>query len=368
MLSSRPLSLAFCALYLSLAAFSSAQFWKKHSDAPVVGSVRPGSLYEVKNTGLEFKVPAGWKSTITKNETKFDFTLPKSGAAAEIHFFAIDFRAPADRWFDAQKDLATQMDQEILDQHQEVILGVPLLLSKARKKQSAILTGLVSAESHAKVLFRISAPTAAFDEADEAWRTAFQSLRTVSGEDPKPDDPNHLLIAKKAEFAVKPPVVTAIGVSTKVEVYKGSVVLRAKAALRDVVVRLPKGWSYKNAGDDFSLEAPDHKAGVSLHVASSLDSDSALGALLRISAKSLDQFASVSARNEADGVKTKSGCQMNYVWRDGKTSSGLLTTLESTVANGDFYAVITAKFIGGLKVADRKEISDLLMLIGIEGS
>jgi hypothetical protein len=333
-------------------------------------------MFAVPNTGLEFKVPTSWKQTTskkeTRRETKFEIPLPNAGGTATLHVFSIEFRAEVERWNQAQRDIAGELHQEILEQRQEELLSVPLLLSKARTEGGVVLTGLVYTQAKYKLLFRLESSAAGAAEAEDQWRQAFLSLRTISGVAPAPDDPRKDITSKTAAFGVRPPPVTEIGSIGKKSIYKGPVVLLTKAALREVTVRFPKDWAFTPDGKDgYNLTGPQGAdavpAGLHLTVYSTLDSDPPVSAILKLSAASLDLFTKVASRDEKDGKKNAAGSLLTKVWRVGSNATGPLQTLEAAVAGGDFYVIVQAKFVGGLKKAQQLAIDELLDKMSVVG-
>ncbi len=347
--------------------------------APALGQKKktaPSPIFVAPNTGLEFTVPSDWSEVTTKRETAFTFPLKNAGGTAVLHVFSISFRAEASRWNDAQKDIAKQLHQDVLEQRQEELLGVPLLLSKTRGPKGTVLTGLVYTQAQTKLLFRLESSDSAADEAESTWRQAFLSLRTVTGAVARPDDPNKELPSKTiASPAPKAPAVTVIGAVKPPPTVKGEVTLTAIVAARQVTIRLPKGWTTRPIdGTAWGLVGPSSApSGLKLEAFSTLDSPPAIETLLRRSATSLDLFSKVAARDEKDGKRSQSGCLLSTVWRTGTAQAGgaqgggALETVEAVTAQGDFYLVVTGQFAGGLKKDQREAIAALLQVLSIEG-
>lgn len=98
-----------------------------------------------------------------------------------------------------------------------------------------------------------------------------------------------------------------------------------------------------------------------------LDSDQPSVALVKRAAVDLNDYSSVTSREDVAAHVNEAGNSVSSVWRIGKASSGDLFTGYATCASGDFYIVLTYKQTNSSSYkADRKTLNELLKQISIE--
>lgn len=339
------------------------------AQTPQTPQVKTFANYEF---GLSFEYPVTWQMTSKKGDTKFVIPL-ENGITATVDIHAVTFNADTEIWRYVQKDIVLQMKRQVLEQLEEEILGVPLLTTRSRYTEKGTptvsLSGLVYSATPRKMLFRVTAPESVFGDAESKWRSVLQSIRTTAGQKLKPEDPNRKIDPKEFKnVQTKPVKVTRIEGSKKKEgdVQKGEVTVPITVSNRNVVLRLPEGWQGEAVGDNLiALKNQDLSETLNVAIYCTLDSDPPAKSLFRASSKSLDLFADVTKREEPAPAKNKGGATVQVVWRWGKSSSGDLTTCESTGLLGEFYWMFEYKSTSSGS-AEKKLIDALIKVMTVE--
>ncbi|HRF59705.1 MAG TPA: hypothetical protein PLH94_07310 [Fimbriimonadaceae bacterium] len=323
--------------------------------------------------GLSFTHPKSWQ--VSRDRSKaWKITMPlEGGVKASLEIFAVSFREPADRWQEYQA-LANQNLKRTVDrQWQEEILGVPMLLTRIYYSQKdvpmATLVGLLYGAVPKKMNFRLTAPSAGFEQAEQEWRTALQSLRTISGklpdaEDPSKPPPDPVLqpATPKNQAVLKPP--TQEKPTRKV---RGRAKLPARAAGRDVVFTYPGGWTATPDGDGFVLTRGGFKGRLRLEVLGTLDSPPPARALSALSGNSLGEFSKVTLRDETRPSYNKAGAMVTWVRREGLNVDQPLIIQQAVGDCGDYYWLIDYRSDDPRSARrERGAIQDLLDIAFVE--
>ncbi|MHB8635016.1 MAG: hypothetical protein ACYC96_00925 [Fimbriimonadaceae bacterium] len=324
--------------------------------------------FTVRGTGFAFVLPPSWKVKTTKLEQMLTIPTAAKHGPAVMHFYTVDYRYKTSDWQDTQIAVAGEFKRSIDRQWQEEILGIPLALTKtsgvdAHGVPDVVLTGLLYSATKNKMLFRLTCSAEDFDVANAAWREAFQTLRTTDGSTPEPDDPTKRL--SKTELEAKPPAplpVTILGSGSKSpKLIKGSVVVAGTAGGKHALIRLPLGWSASVQKDGSWLVSAHELSGpMTMSLASTLDSDPASTALLKLSANSLNQFVSVKDRTDIQDKLNKAGGLVNAVYRQGVGVAGPITSFEAAVDTGDLYVLFHWQSAGPLTPIERHALDVLL--------
>jgi hypothetical protein len=336
-----------------------------HGQSPVAP---PGQVFlTMQETGFAFLRPKAWKLEKTKYETKLYIPVSGTHGPAVVHLFAEDYRLPMEDWQQDQVEIGRQVKATVDRQWQDEILGVPLLLTKitipSGGSSHTRLTGLIYSATMSKFLFRLECNSDDFSEANQAWQTVLQTLRTTDGSKPQPDDPNRPLT--KQELAGKPSAplpVTQVGpVAPAVKPVLGPVTVSAKAGGKAVTIHLPAGWTVQPQSDGtWIFASSDGNVKLKGALFSELDSPPLRTSFFKQTAKSLDQFTEANDREEHDDVLNRAGAQIDTVWRVGKAGKAPLASLDGAVQKDDLYLLLQAIFPGGVTPANRKVANGLL--------
>ncbi len=148
--------------------------------------------FQDKETGLTFSYPSTWEYRKERLYSVFEIPL-EGGKKANVQVLNVAFRQEQTAWQTAQADVAKTMNRTVDRQWDEVILGVPLLLTQLSYKEGdsamASLVGLLYSRSGSKLSFRLTSAADTYTEAEQLWRTSLNSLRTISGDLPTSEDP-----------------------------------------------------------------------------------------------------------------------------------------------------------------------------------
>lgn len=343
-------------------SFDYPSSWKLVEDAPAKKGGINLDIFKKKKK----KAPSGPKQT----EKETLFYIPVGDHTAKLEIFSALYDDTPELWETIQSRANEQLKREVQKQWREEILGVPLLLTKIGYddvgQPTTVLTGLVYSRTPRKMQFRLTAPTDQYADAEYAFRQALQSLHTIAGEMPQPEDPNHPL-DKSAYAAPTPQKATKI---TSLEapkpnggkIVKGAVALPVAFGERKAVLTFPAGWTGTQAADgSVALTHPGLNGSVTVTLFSSLDSDAPQSAILKASAASLDQFKSVSDRKEVAAETSLAGASTDAIWRTGVTAAGPLLTCDAVGATGDYYWMAKFRREGGALTVDERKLLDLLI-------
>ncbi len=340
-------------------------------------SLAPGrqeSKFESPEIGLSFRHPSNWKVEKTRAEVRFVIPLAGVDTQAALGIFAASFLGETQTWLDSQRQMNENLRHETLRQWTEEILGVPLLLTKSRYQTGGrveiALSGLLYARSPRKLLFRLSAPESAFEEAEFLWRKAMETLRTLDEKLPQPEDPGRAAetnSAKPASNPAKPPTITVLGSTRKSEPVKAPIGVPLKTAGRSMMLRIPEGWTSEPVGESgVNLKHASLSGDVSVRVFSLLDSDPAARALMKASNESLKLFDKVSRREDVLPKANRAGAKAGYVWRTGENAQGQLAVCDAAGESEGFYWLLRWTYRGAASTDLRKLVMDLIGQMSVE--
>jgi hypothetical protein len=331
------------------------------------------ATYSNRSLGISFTHPSDWQVSTTGRESRILMPIPDSEERAELHIFAADFRDEPDIWQTTQVRINEQLGRQVVRQWQEEILGVPFLLTRIQFVEKEVpkvsLTGLVYSATPSKLLFRLTASPVNFEKAEFEWRQALQSLRTLSGAIPAAEDPNRPPEERRPTTGSTRSVTFREEKRDPSEFVKAPVVVEVTAAGRELELRLPQGWAADREPECkvLVLRHPDLRAPVKLLVASSLDSDAAIRALFKASDESLQQFTSVSRREEPNPRVNRAGARLMQIWRTGRSRDGDLFTGDAAGATGDFYWLLSYRAESKDQLnRDRRLIESLIDAMSVE--
>ena len=332
----------------------------------VIGAVQDTSTYTNPDINISFTHPKTWVVEKPKNNiTKIH--IPIDGDWAELQIHSSVYFSESERWQEVQIDLAKAQRRELQRQWQETMIGVPLLLSRTQWKdgetEMSRMTGLLYSATRKKLLFHLTARVVDFDKAEATVREALQTMRTIDGVMPKPEDPMRDKDPKMLDLTLKnPPLIMRPQVSAKKTFVKAPVVVLVKAGGQDVSLRLPAGWTAtKGAGEALTISNPKLSAPVSVTVHSTLDSATPESAILKSANDGLSAFQKVDKRLDNIVAQSGAGASVITVARIGTGTGGPLMTLEATGRTGDMYWMLKSRWTSDQAYkADMKLIATLL--------
>lgn len=335
------------------------------------GEVKP---YANGAVGMTLEFPSTWQVKAEKDDATIEIPL-SSGMQAKLEILAVAFSSEPDIWQISQKHVNEQMKREVERQWTEEVLGVPLLMTKVNVltdgAPEVILVALMYSATPKKFLFRLSSPASGFEEAEFVWRRSLQSLRTVSGDLPKPEDPENPTASSSASprSPSKPSSVIVLGPKAgggSREVAPLGFPL--ETAGRKYELRVPVGWTFEPKSTSEGLLKSDAvPGGIDVRVASPRDSEPPARVFQSRSAESLKLFESVQKREENRPSPNKAGFVMGRVWRMGRDTSGALATLDAVGASEDVYWVVRYRLSGqALTSAVQASLEALMKAMSVE--
>lgn len=332
--------------------------------------------------GLLFDHPATWivqkhrkghaTSKSEQGVTVMSLPTATSPTGATLEIFHARFASTPEIWQTVQDRSNEQLNRTVDRQWQQDILGVPLLLTRISYTEKGVatttLTGLLYTRTHEKMLFRLTGPTAEFDDVQYAFTTAMQTLRTVDGVMPVEEDPDHPLPPAKKGDPLPAPRIPIMQDVKPPKPYIAPNVLKLVISTRPVVFRYPNDWEVqKVAGNVVTFKGDDLSEPVTLTFQSTLDSDTPANTLMTLTSDDLGKFNSVSLRLDSPTLPNRAGCSISTVWRNGKDAKGALYTLQATGQQGDFYFV--ADYHGtdeGSAKDDKKALEKFLSMVSLQ--
>lgn len=334
-----------------------------------------GKRVDLALIALSLDCPKEWVVTTDKKKNvKIVFQIPSGSTAAAVEIFPTNFVEEKDRWQLIQAEFARTSKRELVRQWEEEVLGVPLLLTRVNYSeggnQKTAVNGLLYNDSARKMWYRITAAPEDFDNADYAWRTVLQTMRTFSGSALKAQVPGVKPDPKKPvdDLPTKPPTVTQIDDPTKhsrAEVRRPFKSLDVVIANRKVSFQYPDNLRVEQAPTGvIQLFIPNVSSPLLVNLFSTLDSDPSERALFKASSESLNKLLKVERRDESGPTKSISGADLHTIWRRGTGQSGILTCLDAVVSLDAFYALISWSN-PGTSISERQAIDAALRQLSV---
>lgn len=299
--------------------------------------------------GLSLQHPASW--TVEKRDISTVFLLPAApgGDAPIIEIFKVNFRRAADEWQTIQAQQAQVMRRELDRQWQESVLGVPLLMTQISYRDGGLrmvnLNGLLYADTPNKMLFRLTAPSDAYDSALAAWREVLLSLRTLDNQLPTAEDPTRP--EQDPVETETAPVRPATTVTLRPQggfngtPVLGDVGLRTAVGGREVIVRLPTGWVATEVDGGWTLRNAAVPGDVELSLGAEAADMPAIRAFLILTNASLEEFDSVRVRKEPLPKLNRAGASLFVMERYGKKGEEERAIVQAVGGANGFYWQMT---------------------------
>jgi hypothetical protein len=319
--------------------------------------------------GLAFQHPTAWTIKKEKYSTDFRFTLG-DGSEATVQVFRTAFRQEAETWQQLQREVTAQLNRQMVRQWEETILGVPLLLSKIEyndgSKGMSILVGLLYTRTVDKLNFRVNSTAGGAQGAEEAWRGALMTLRTISGELPLPEDPTLAsTTGSQGSSGQKFTTLKPDGGNSEPTRTKNSVRIAKLGNQLDVF--LPDGWTLEEREDKTWLKSEKLRGTVEISFTSGSRANVPI-VLKAANNSTFDRFKVVSLRDETGPGVAKSGSLVASTLRVGSDADNkevivwhAVGTLGTIVWRLDY----TCSTSADLK-SDQKAIERLRELLAVE--
>jgi hypothetical protein len=298
-----------------------------------------------KFSGVMFDYPKEWRYRKERLYSKIEFPLA-DGKKAEVQLLSSDFRQSKQQWQDIQVEINTSVLRQVEGQSEELVLGVPLLLTKLNYKEEnkelSTLVGMLYSKTPEKFTFRLTAPTANYAEAETIWRGVMNSLRPIGDKLPE--------IEVEGSVDVRP-VPDSGNSDTKTIILKpeepGS--KQNLKGLRKTSVTvgeapmdlwLPKGWEVAPAETKFSLTSKGLKGKVIFETVVGGVPEAQASVLDRMNT-SMARFTAITLRKEYEVKGTKAGCALVRAERIGSEGETPLVVVYAAGVRGETHWLLT---------------------------
>jgi hypothetical protein len=340
--------------------------------ALAMGQAQDTKTFKDDELGLSFQYPAAWSFRQERLYSVFDIPL-STGSAAECRIIHTNFRQERQVWQDIQKEIAISMERRVDSQWQEIILGVPLLMTRLGHSQAGAdkvtLVGLLYSSSAQKLNFRLTSSVVDAPEAEKAWRDALNSLRTTDGQLPQTQDPNSTdQGSTDAGAAEEPEDKGSLTLSPKskapVQKKKGSEVWTAFLDSKPLSIYAPKDWSFEKVDKGWAITHSKVSGKLLMSIHAGTDAD-AKSSVLKASVASASRFKSISVRSEPRPRNTKAGAIHHSISRRGSSDVGPLALDHITGWRDGIYWRIDYEGADTAK-DDVRQITKLIDLLSVE--
>lgn len=339
----------------------------------------PTATFTEPFVGFEFSYPKTWTIVKTNKrkesyQTKFSIPVEGSTSPAELDVDRTEYHASIDLWQTIQLRANEQLHRQVVRQWTQEVLGVSMLFCRIdytdHDTPMSAVAGLFYTRTSQKLFLRLTSRSVDFDKVFFEFSRVLETLRQLDGKLPEEDDPTLDLAPapKKPELADTGPHAIESAKNHKVRDIKAPIAIDIVVSTRKAVVRVPTGWSADSVkGNAAQLSIASLSKPLHLEAFSTLDSDPAEAALIKLAASQLDTFTKVTSREDMGPVNNKAGDSVAAVWRVGVSANGPLHTCEAMCSAGNTYFLITySQTDPVLYKADRKLIESMLKQASIE--
>jgi hypothetical protein len=343
------------------------------------GAAQGAVTYANAELGLSFEHPASWRREDRRVGPVFAFPIAGLPDGGRLEIFAVPFRGTPEVWFNNEQRINRQLNRTVERQWQEQILGVPMLMSRISFTEGGAprttLVGLVYSATPKKLNFRLTSATSGFADAELAWRRVLETLRTLTEELPRPEDPA-TPAAPAAPAAVRPapaaapprPVVRLEPQASPARLRLGPVVLEREVAGRPVRLRLPEGWRVEPDGPRLRALRDGLRGEATLELLSTIDSPEPARMLSRTAGASLAWFSTVRLREEPPPRVAPSGARVLSVRREGVIDGAEFVVLHAVGSVETLYWAMTYRGDRAAFQADRRLLRTLLDIARLESA
>lgn len=277
--------------------------------------------FQDKETGLTFSYPSNWEYRKERLYSVFEIPLD-GGKKANVQVLNVAFRQAQTAWQTAQADVAKTMNRTVERQWDEVILGVPMLLTQLSYKEGdaamAQLVGLLYSRSASKLSFRLTSPGENYTQAEGLWRSALNTLRTISGDLPTSEDPTKPPSTTPIRQPNEPKVATLPPAKAKQPKLPKGVKQEPMDVLgQKLQLTLPRAWTLVKKESTFTLTRDGWDGEVLLDFGAGNLLDMRKAALTQSNTQGAS-FASIAFRSEDGPNLNAAGANVFQIERRGK--------------------------------------------------
>ena len=286
-------------------------------------------------------VPPVKKKGLKPLTDRTTFTYPIEGGTLPVILEVVraQFNAKPELWQELQVQAAQQLHREVTRQWQQEVLGIPTLFTRTTYKEGddrmASLSGLFYMRGPRKMLLRLVCEESVLDKAQGQLILTMESLRTIDGSTPQPEDPERKADPNEAKSRVVPisNSSTTSGVTAMAKLTNSCAV---SIANRSYSIKTLSNWAA--ATKDAMVTFTEIKTGQKFtgEVRSTLDSEAPDASLAKLATERLAKFDKVSLREDFS-EKSPFGCAISSVLRHGSDAKGVLIIGDTVVVSGDIY-------------------------------
>lgn len=275
----------------------------------------PMKEYVNSTVDLKMKYPSEWELKKERLADQMRFTV--DGKVVVVELMAIEMNFPASHWQEVTREINTNNNRAVLRQWEEEFLGVPLLYTKVRDITQAdsvvIVSGLLMSNRPQKFLFRMTAPEAVAQVAEDQWNRVMLSADSVSGRlpsEPLPVTPAAGGTGRAPEnpdggktHVLRPP-------DKSPKVIKIGEVKQVLDSSRGTFVYLPEGWEIEGSQISKGAIRAEFNHGVG-------EIGVARTEWLKACGKMLSRVQTIKSREEPELGYLETGFQGSYLLRRG---------------------------------------------------
>lgn len=347
-------------------------------------------LYQNPALGLAMRHPDTWSFKQKKTFSEFTIPIAEGRSQARVEIFENTFRTSAEDWQNLQATVAKDQKRTVERQWIEDILGVPLLLTKVNYMDKGFelssLGGLLFSKTNVKFQFRLIVPAGNYDEAEQIWKEALLTLRTIDGTLPEPEDPAGAIkrpVPRPGKGTPKPDKPTSTQ-AAEPEKPRPTITMQSnlekpikgrfgKGALpmmvsgKEATLRYDSAWTIQKEGERYRASHPKLRGAILLEALTPIDSPEAERQLILAPAKTFGDFKKISKRMDSAPTRTKAGYKLSTVWRDGESTSGTLFVMHAVGSSDENYWLMEYRGASfAAYSAEKKLVESLMETLAIE--
>lgn len=314
--------------------------------AAAIAQQPPGmATFSDRDLGFTFQYPSAWKLDRQRLFSLIEMTLPEN-KKAQVQIINTEFGQKPGDWQQAQMDINKTLRRTVERQWEEVLLGVPLLMTKIVYRQNDqdmnILVGLLYSANDKKLQFRLTVPAGDFEAAETAWRGALNSIRPTAGSLPQPEDPNRPPTTTPAGGGGRPQaggrneVVLRASDAPPSRVRRGDQKLPIQTLGQSLILRLARGWTAEKSDAGWTLSVKGLEGKLSLKIEAGAQNSARTGAIQASNAVAT-KFTLIRTRDEKDLGFAESGARLYAITRRGNIGADEVAIMHQTGHEGLFY-------------------------------
>lgn len=324
-------------------------------------------VVQEKKLDLQLDVPRPWNVRRTSYGQELRFKV--DGQDVNVRLIVAPLPPSQGLYQESVRDVQASQGNMVVRQWEEEILGVPLLLTQltvpdktdATKPATTRLMGLLYGGQKDAFSFQLETLEAAYPAAEQQWRNALLTIRTISGSLPTqagqapPDDPEPV----RPQNEVKVHVVRPDDGAPKEPKFGPVRVVADESA--GLFAYLPEGWS---ASEEGVLKGPNTTTTITLSVGAGTK-EVTRRTYFSKAGSLLSTLTKVEKRHEPKPSVNNAGFETEWMERFGPTADGQGGHRVAFGWSGTLYWTITAQGSQQALEADRRALASLISVLGV---